>query len=362
MPIIGRGGVVVHEISAPGMGSGGAAPAEDWTRPSDWITLPALVDGDEKVVGVYAVYNHDSNFVAFRCSGAYTVDWGDGSAPEDVASNTTAEHCYDSDDYTALGAGTDCSRGYRQALITITPQAGQQLTAVSCNHKHSQAGLGAYRSQWLDIAVAGGNITSLEVGGTTGNLAMLEQFRWVGSINAGLTTMAYMFEACYSLQSVPAFDTGKVENMLYMFNSCYSLQSVPALDTGKVTNMSGMFFNCYSLQSVPAFDTAEVKDMGSMFYNCYSLQSVPAFNTGKVTYMGSMFYNCYSLGSAPLQGTLINHSFASCKLSRDELVAIFDGIGTVTGKTITITGNWGIAALSAADRAIATGKGWTIAE
>jgi len=94
-----------------------------------------------------------------------------------------------------------------------------------------------------------------------------------------------------------------------------------------------------------------------MFYACYSLQSVPLLDTSSVTNMSSMFYGCYSLGAAALQGTLINHSFADCKLARDELVAIFQGLGTVTGKTITITGNWGIAALSAGDRAIATDKG-----
>ena len=337
MPIIGRGGVVAHEISAPGMGSGGT-PTEDWVRPADWITLPTLVDGDEKVVGVYAVYNHDSNFVAFRCSGAYTVDWGDGGAPEDVAASTTAEHCYDSDDYAALGAGTDCSRGYRQALITITPQAGQSLTAVSLNYKHSQSGLNTYRSQWLDISVAGGNITSLAVGGAVGWLAMLEQFTFVGTVSAGLTTTAGMFNGCYSLQSVPLFDTGSVQNMSFMFN------------------------DCRSLQSVPLFDTADVASMGNMFNNCYSLQSVPLFDTADVTSTGNMFNGCVSLGAAPLQGTVIDHSFAGCKLARDELVAIFQGLGTVTGKTITITGNWGVPYLSAADKAIATDKGWTIAE
>jgi surface protein len=385
MPIIGRGGIVVHEISAPGMGSGGAT-ADDWVRPADWIALPTLVDGDEKVVGVYAVYNHDSNFVALRCSGAYTVDWGDGGAPEDVAANTTAEHCYDSDDYAALGAGTDCSRGYRQALVSITPQAGQNLTAVSFNYKHSQAGLNAYRSQWLDIAVAGGNITSMVVGGTTGNLAMLEQFQFVGTANAGLTNMESMFQLCYSLQSIPLFDTGSVQNMSSMFHACRSLQAVPLLDTSSVKNMSNMFQYCYSLQSVPLLDTSSVttmtsmfaycyslqsvqlidtsivKNMANMFYNCRSLQSVPLLDTSSVTTMAGMFESCVSLGAAALQGTLIDHSFASCKLARDELVAIFQGLGTVTGKTITITGNWGIAALSAGDRAIATAKGWTIAE
>jgi len=150
--------------------------------------------------------------------------------------------------------------------------------------------------------------------------------------------------------------------MSYMFRDCYSLQSVPLFDTSGVSNMANMFYYCYSLQSVPLFDTSGVSYMSNMFYNCRSLQSVPAFDTSGVGSMSNMFYYCYSLGAAPLQGTVIDHSFASCKLGRDELVAIFQGLGTVTGKTITITGNWGVPYLSAADKAIATDKGWTIAE
>ena len=373
-------------ISPRALSEGGGTPAEpeDYQRPDDWLTLPEVNESDEKIVGLYAVYNTDSNFVAFSCAGAYTVDWGDGSAPENFSSGATAEHIYDSDDYAALGAGTDCSRGYRQAIITVTPQAGQSLTSVSFDYRHSALDSREKRSQWLDISMAGSSISSLTVGDTTGYLAMLEQFEFAGTHGvtdmyrmfahcyslqsvpqfdtSGVTNMASMFAHCYSLQSVPQFDTSGVTNMDTMFAYCYSLQSVPLFDTSGVTNMASMFYYCYSLQSVPLFDTSGVKNMSSMFYYCYSLQSVPQFDTSGVTNMYRMFYYCYSLQSVPLQGTKISHDISSCSLARDELVAIFDGLADLGAgsATINVSGNWGTADLIAADLAIATGKGWTV--
>ena len=320
-------GIMVHEPI------GTAAPGGYWTRPADWLPLPDLSEGQEKLVGLFAVYNHDSNFVAFRCAGAYHVDWGDGTS-EDVASNTTAQHRYDSDSYAALGSGTDCSRGYRQAIITVTPQAGQHLTSISLDCRHNGTAA-AYATQWLDVAVVGAYLTSLRIGGTTGRLHMLEQFRLVGL--HGITNMNNMFYRCYSLQSVPLFDTANV------------------------TDMSGMFYGCYSLQSVPLFNTANVTNMSGMFNECYSLVAVAALSVGAVTSITDIFGSCSSLASAPLSGTAISISYAGCNLARDEIVAIFNGLATVTGQTITITGNWGVASLTDADRKIATDKGWAIA-
>jgi hypothetical protein len=49
-------------------------------------------------------------------------------------------------------------------------------------------------------------------------------------------------------------------------------------------------------------------------------------------------------------------------LSRTAILDIFNGLASgVTSKTITVSGNPGFGALSVAERAIATGKGWTIA-
>jgi hypothetical protein len=75
-----------------------------------------------------------------------------------------------------------------------------------------------------------------------------------------------------------------------------------------------------------------------------------------------MFSSCPSLSSAALSGAKKSHSFASCKLGRQALIAIFTNLGTSnpTGQIITITGNHGVANLTAADRLIATNKGWSI--
>jgi hypothetical protein len=47
-------------------------------------------------------------------------------------------------------------------------------------------------------------------------------------------------------------------------------------------------------------------------------------------------------------------------LAREAIVEIFNNLATVTGKTITISGTPGAAALTQAERDIALNKGWTI--
>jgi hypothetical protein len=55
------------------------------------------------------------------------VDWGDGLGPVSYASEATAQKLLSWSDYSA---GTLTSKGYRQAVITIAPQAGQLLTSA----------------------------------------------------------------------------------------------------------------------------------------------------------------------------------------------------------------------------------------
>ena len=42
----------------------GGGSTEAWVRPSSWLTLPTITDSDQKFVGLHAVYDHGSNFVA----------------------------------------------------------------------------------------------------------------------------------------------------------------------------------------------------------------------------------------------------------------------------------------------------------
>jgi surface protein len=209
--------------------------------------------------------------------------------------------------------GTATLLRHKQAIISVTPQAGQNLTALNINLKHNQTGLQLYDAKWLDIVVGSPNFTTtgLVLGASTLNVNKTE-LEQVTIVNPGANnTCAYMFYACYSLASVPLFNTAAVTNMANMFQNCYSLVSVPLFNTAAVTNMTSMFNGCYSLASVPLFNTAAVTNMASMFSGCTSLASVPLFNTAAVTNMASMFQNCYSLVSVPLFNTAAVTSMAS---------------------------------------------------
>jgi surface protein len=294
-------------------GGGGGGEVTEWTRPADWLELTEPSAGEEKFVGLHAVWP-DGNFVAFTFAGAYTVDWGDGSALENVASGTTAYHEYT---YSSISSSTDSTRGYRQVIVTVTPQSGASLTSMDLFVNHNQAGLvSGYSTGWLDIAVRLPNLTSLVIGstGSTVRHILLEQVKLLD--NGTVASFANLFYSLYSLQSVQLDDTSAITNMSSMFYNCYTLQTVPLFDTSAVTSMSSMFQNCYSLQTVPLFDTSAVTDMSQTFQNCYSLQTVPLFDTSAVTYMSSMFNTCYSLQTVPLFDTsavtYMSNMFSSC--------------------------------------------------
>lgn len=218
---------------------------------------------------------------------------------------------------------------YKIATITITPQVGQNLTDVNFFVKHNQTNLqDGYSTGWLDLAIAGASITTLTIGSSLatvrhfnlervrlnqlGNItSFINLFRNLRtlrsvSISDTITTVTStngMFVTCFSLTSVPLFDTSSVTDMTFMFNSCLSLKTVSPFNTASVINMGGMFANCSSLEAVPLLNTSSVTSMSSMFTSCVKLPSVPLFNTSLVTNMSSMFSGCFSLVSVPLFNT-----------------------------------------------------------
>jgi surface protein len=424
--------------------SGGGTPS--YNRPGDWIAMPSIDPSEQKVAALFLVGDNNSNFVAFRCSGAYTVDWGDGTT-ENIASNTTAQHNYVYSDLSASTEFGPTGSKSRQAMIVITPQAGQNLTAISFNYRHSALST-TYITPILEILLSAPNCTSLLIGHTTGRLFLLEQCT---ILSHNTTSMLNLFSLCSSLQSVPLFDTSNVTNMQGVFTAT-AIQSVPLFDTSSVTNMTNMFQNCSRLRSLPLFDTSSVTNMSSMlqgtsidtlplfdtssvtsmtnmlhtcvqlltvplfdtssvtnmssmfaycrklqsvpllntsevwnasymFQGCTSLKEIPAFNTSAVTQFHIMFNDCHSLQTIPAlnmssgtnfvnfalscnglkrcQATGISRSvtFANCTLGPDELNEIYTNLATVTGQTITVTGNYGAAS---DNPAIATAKGWTV--
>ena len=321
------------KVFGPISPSGGGGEATAWTRPADWLTLTDPAPGEQKFVGLHAVWPGDGNFVAINFSGNYTVDWGDGSAPENINSATTAYHEYS---YSSISSSTESTRGYRQVIVTVTPQSGANLTSFNLFLKHNQSGLGiGYATGWLDISARLPNLTALQIGAanTTVRHNLIEQVKLLdnGSVTSfanlfynlqalqsvqlddtsAVTNMSGMFINCYSLQTVPLFDTSAATNMSSMFYSCSSLRTLPVFDTSAATNMTSMFSNCYSLETVPLFDTSAVTNMSNMFFNCSSLKTVPLFDTSAVTNMFNMFNRCYSLQTVPLFDTSAVTNFAS---------------------------------------------------
>jgi surface protein len=341
-----------------------------WTRPEDWITLTAPASNEQKFVGLLGISNDNSNYVALLAQGNYTVDWGDG-VTENFTSNTKASHQYT---YSAISS-TITSDGFKQVLVTVTPQAGQNLTVIDLQQTFTRTNLTASAQiPWLDIAIAGTNLTTIKLTGSTSptfTMGYLQRVNIVSSnltsyaslfayctvlknftVNsnstitntsnmfdgcislesitlfntASVTNMANMFDSCISLESVPLFNTASVASMSYMFVGCVSLKSVPLFNTASVTNMSSMFDSCTSLISIPLFNTPVLANTSSMFNGCSSLESVPLFNTASVTNMSTMFYYCSSLKSVPLFNTAsvttMNSMFSYC--SSLESVPLFN--------------------------------------
>jgi len=288
-----------------------------YQRPTDWLSLPDIPLGTQKIYILHAVFDCDTNFVSFTCQDAYTVDWGDGSAPENFAWNTQASHVFDYDDF----PGTECSRGYRQAIITITPQGGGNLVYAIFDKKHPSAGYYCttgilyvkmrsaeflYFHFFWDGQAPSDMLEEFEFLGTSKLVYFWNMFQNCYSlvkckIDLGntLTFGNSMFANCYSLREVSLTGTSALTTMASMFAYCYSLKIAPDMDTSNVTTMTSAFVFCSNLESVPAYNTVNVTVFSNMFNGCSKLRRVPSFDISKATTLEAMFYNCKSLQAAP---------------------------------------------------------------
>lgn len=208
-------------------GGTGSEIADTWIRPSQWLPLPDNVDGVQKVSILNAVFDTDSEFVAFICQGNYTIDWGDG-VTENFATGVKAEHKYNYSDV-GLNSDTVATFGYKQCIITITPQSGQNLTDVSFGTYHSSIGSSAaydLTTGFLDVRVNSLSCVNLIIGASNNPVkhTMLEQCL-IGELAD--ITLNELFYDCYALQSVTIKDTSNVTSFASMHYNNYSLQKMP---------------------------------------------------------------------------------------------------------------------------------------
>jgi hypothetical protein len=190
------------------------------------------------------------------------------------------------------------------------------------------------------------------------------------------------------------------------FSNQYSILSITLpTTTGNVTTYLQTFFACQSVNTItlPTTQSTALTTMVSMFGQCAMLKTVnneeylgnpstasTIYVNGTTTLTPTMslissldFYTKFSkldlggagLGASKVQltslrirnngagqyaGTSPQINISYTDLGQAALVQVFNDLPTVTSKTINITGATGAAALTAPERAIATGKGWTI--
>ena len=126
---------------------------------------------------------------------------------------------------------------------------------------------------------------------------------------------------------------------------------------GKFQNLTATSVDGWFLPS----DTSNVTNMSYMFNACSSLTSVPAFDTSNVTNMSSMFYSCYSLTEIHMTGMKVSFDIsASTKFTESALVEILNNLTNVTSTQTLTMGSTNLAKLTDDEKAIATGKGWTL--
>jgi hypothetical protein len=289
--------------------------ATTYTRPSDWLAMPTVATSSQVFVGLFAVLNNDSNYVAlnvFTNTGAYQVDWGDGTVTTHT-SNTKAEYQYT---YSAISDSTLSSKGYKQVLVRVTPVAGN-ITQLQTSVAHSAIGaVVAKKVTWLEYLINLPSLTSLSIGpGSYAKPTWLEKITI--SHLGGITSLSNVFSSFSGLKAVDitASTTG-INNTSYMFTSCPSLISVNLFDTSNVLNATQMFFNCSSLEQVPNYNFSKVGTVAGMFNTCTKLKTVPAFDMRLNTDFSGMFQNCLNLTEIPLidtrSGTNFNNFANNC--------------------------------------------------
>lgn len=215
----------------------------------------------------------------------------------------------------------------------------------------------------------------------------------VGTSNSAST----LFLGCSSLVQAPYIDTGTMSNISGMFRGCSSLKSIPNYDLSNVTTFSSasaqLLASCISLGDVLRFNIPKATNITNIFYyvsqepTCVKkidfanstglvtaagsafngqsqLESIIGLNLSGITSAAnitSAFNNCQNLSTLDFgganQGPKYTFSVANCKLSATALNNIYSQLPTITGQTITVTGNWGTAT---DDPTIATAKGWTV--
>ena len=328
---------------------------ETWVRPADWLPMPTITPGSQKVCMLVAVWN-GNNYMRISVGGAaYTVDWGDGSAPENFASGVAADHNFS---WAGCSGSTLTSLGYRQAMVTITPQgAGTFASFDIANAKHPSAASGASTGLLaLEASLPTSALPTLgqssapqannycqhvKMWSATAAASWADKFRGLTALRLveGLelsapTSLQSMFNGCASLLRGPAMNTASVTSWTTTFSGCSRMVAIDTYDWSAATSTNSCFVTCSALRSVGVINSGNAMTMDTMFSGCAALTSIASVDTTKATSLASFFSGCSSLVTFPTLNTPANLSLLNTFLN---CVSMTTGPAMDTSKVTTMS-------------------------
>lgn len=231
----------------------------------------------------------------------------------------------------------------------------------------------------------------------------------LGNGTANLTTCGSMFASCYSIPKIifKNINLSKCVTVSSVFSYCYNLSELVFDNVTPVTSVcttvNGMFSRCRTLTELPNFNGWDFTNANVLsFCSCcdnlkridftgatpstFSVSdgsgSPPHASCWNVEYVDLTclftsfrnFTSTYMHSGISIDAThrhlrtliLPGHQYkaitcTSYSLSHDSLVDLLNGLDTVTGSIKLTMGSINLAKLTNEEKAIATGKGWTLA-
>lgn len=267
------------------------AQPEIWKRPDEWPTVVPPLSSEQKIVLLAEIHpNSELNYVAFKISGNYTVNWGDDTT-ENFTAGTSCQKQYF---FNALSLPTT-SEGYKIVTITITPTGAANITSVNFAQRPVIDGttLSFATSPIIEIYLSCPNFTSsaaFTIGGTAnlGNAILIRLRNFIG-INMGNNVLNVAFAGSHNLENVELYnfitsDAGS------MFSTCANLYSIKMdyNSTSAVTDFTSMFISCSRLKKAPLFNTSNGTLFANMFNFASSLVELPSYDFRNAISLTSM--------------------------------------------------------------------------
>lgn len=321
-----------------------AIPSDGWQRPSDWLPIADTAPGTEKIQLLLAVYETSVNNIAFICTNNYHVSVSNGISTS-VASGVKFQALID---WNTVDPSTLTSGGYRQVLVTITPQSGNQLHVFNC--AVSYTGFTNKATNVLDAVFDYVGLKGADFGVDIQPFNMLQRvFIRTGS------AVPYLYR-CMALKSFIAANGGTQTQYNQTF-SFTGIEKTPPLDFSNATVMYGTFRDSLIKEFIAVTTTADLTDI--MFYN--TPVRVVEMDGNAVTSCTSMFVNCPDLHRLIFRGLKISLTISNTNINTEQAqLDFFNSIANLTGfasKTITMVG---LIQYPATVHVLATSKNWNI--